>query len=176
MAIKTRTYGNFFRLLALLPHTDKSYWVEGETGGRTDSLSELSTVEYGSMTRKMQQAVDALKNEKAATMDTARKRVIASIGGLLKLQGKPQNIRYIKAIALQATGNQYSNFNEIPLQRLNSLYNGFNQQQKDFKNIKNLDLSKPLDELKYMLSEAVNEENYELAQKIKERMDLITEK
>ena len=86
---------------------------------------------------------------------------------------KPNNISYVKATALQATEYAYDDFNAIPLQRLNSLYGAFCQMQKDVKNMGSLDLDKPLDELQHRLNEAVADENYEVAQLIKERIDLL---
>ncbi len=63
-----------------------------------------------------------------------RKRVIASIGGWLRLCGKEkadaaENLAYIKSIACRAT--QYEDFNAIPTERLRNLYATFANKQKD---------------------------------------------
>lgn len=68
-------------------------------------------------------------NKGAKEADALRKRVIASIGGWLRLTGKPHNIDTIKGIACRASG--YSDFNKIPVERLRNLYNCFLKKQKD---------------------------------------------
>ena len=68
-------------------------------------------------------------NKDAKEADNLRKRVIASIGGWLRLTGKQHNIDTIKGIACRATG--YSDFNKIPNERLRNLYNCFLNKQKD---------------------------------------------
>lgn len=73
---------------------------------------------------------DALK------LDRLRKQVIASIGGWLRMQGKPENIAEIKAIACRAT--QHGSFNKIPAERLRNVYNAFLNKQKDSRTINEL--------------------------------------
>lgn len=68
-------------------------------------------------------------NKGAKEADRLRKRVIASIGGWLRLTGKQHTIDTIKGIACRATG--YSDFNKIPNERLRNLYNCFLKKQKD---------------------------------------------
>ncbi|WP_304747787.1 hypothetical protein [uncultured Alistipes sp.] len=68
-------------------------------------------------------------NKGAKEADRLRKRVIASIGGWLRLTGKQHTIDTIKSIACRATG--YSDFNKIPNERLRNLYNTFRNKQKD---------------------------------------------
>ncbi len=65
----------------------------------------------------------------ASEIDTLRKRVIAAIGGWLRLTGKTENIEVIKAIACRSTG--YDNFNKIPAERLRNVYNTFRNKQRD---------------------------------------------
>ncbi len=77
--------------------------------------------------------------EKHARPDIAkqskeRKRVIAAIGGWLRLAGKEKsnttdNLEYIKSIACRAT--KYEDFNAIPTERLRNLYCTFTNKQKD---------------------------------------------
>lgn len=67
-----------------------------------------------------------------------RKRVIAAIGGWLRLSGKEkptpaENLAYIKSIACRAT--KYDDFNAIPTERLRNLYNTFANKQKDKRTI-----------------------------------------
>ena len=67
-----------------------------------------------------------------------RKRVIAAIGGWLRLSGtaKPtpaENLAYIKSIACRAT--KYEDFNKIPTERLRNLYATFTNKQKDKRNL-----------------------------------------
>lgn len=68
-------------------------------------------------------------NKGAKAADALRKRVIAAIGGWLRLTGKQHNIDTIKGIACRASG--YNNFNKIPAARLNNIYNAFRNKQKD---------------------------------------------
>ena len=68
-------------------------------------------------------------NKGAKEADRLRKRVIASIGGWLRLTGKQHTIDTIKSIACRASG--YSDFNKIPTERLRNLYNTFLNKQKD---------------------------------------------
>jgi hypothetical protein len=64
-----------------------------------------------------------------AKADMWRKRVIASIGGYLDAINHNSSIEYIKGIALQAAGD-YKSFNDIPIPRLQDLYNGFIKKAK----------------------------------------------
>ena len=70
-----------------------------------------------------------------------RKRVIAAIGGWLRLTGSEktdpaENLAYIKSIACRAT--KYDDFNAIPTERLRNLYCTFTNKQKDQKTIEQL--------------------------------------
>jgi len=75
-------------------------------------------------------------NKGAKEADSLRKRVIASIGGWLRLMGKQHNIDTIKSIACRASG--YSNFNKIPTERLRNLYNCFLKKQRDAKAVQSI--------------------------------------
>jgi hypothetical protein len=67
-------------------------------------------------------------NEISRIPNMWRRRVIASIGGWLRITGKQENIKIIKAIACNAS--KHDDFNEIPVSRLRDLYNEFLQKQK----------------------------------------------
>lgn len=77
--------------------------------------------------------LDAKLNPQLAEADMWRKRVMASIGGWLKVMAIEYNPQKIKAIACRAT--QCDNFNDIPKERLSNLYYGFLKKQKDFKRV-----------------------------------------
>ena len=63
-----------------------------------------------------------------------RKRVIAAIGGWLRMIGKgDEGINYIKGVACQAA--KTDNFNKISLERLTTIYNMFLRKQKDAKSV-----------------------------------------
>lgn len=68
-------------------------------------------------------------NPKAEQLDKERKRVMACIGGWLKLMAKEGNITIIKGIACRAAETE--SFNDIPLERLRSIYYAFIKKQKD---------------------------------------------
>ena len=75
-------------------------------------------------------------NPQKKELDKYRKRLIAAIGGWLTKQSKENDIRQIKAIACRAAETKA--FNDIPLERLRSLYSAFTNKQKDLKFVDNL--------------------------------------
>jgi len=77
-----------------------------------------------------------LLNPKLAELDTARKRLMASIGGWLRAMHVNHDAKYIKAIACRAA--KRDSFNEIPFEQLRSLYASFNKMSKDLSNVKEL--------------------------------------
>lgn len=73
-------------------------------------------------------------NPEDAKRDKMRKRVIASIGGWLRLIGKDnEGVEYIKGVACRAA--KVDNFNKITLERLTTIYNMFLRKQKDAKSV-----------------------------------------
>lgn len=68
--------------------------------------------------------------------DRLRKRVIAAIGGWLRLTGQPENLDRIKGIACRAA--QCEDFNKIPNERLRNLYYAFLNKQKDTKAVEGI--------------------------------------
>lgn len=127
----------FFALLKLmgLRNDDRRDFIYDYTNGITDSLTVLSAkypAFYNDMIRHMSDVVNQIKASKPeGEMDKLRKRVIAAIGGYLRVTGQECNITYIKATACRATG--YKTFNAIPTERLRNIYNAFSKMQKDFK-------------------------------------------
>jgi len=77
--------------------------------------------------------LDKRINPELMEIDRWRKRLMASIGGWLRLTSQPQGIEKIKGIACRATGHKA--FNEIPKDRLISIYYSFLQKQHDFKRV-----------------------------------------
>lgn len=70
-----------------------------------------------------------------AELDKWRKRVLASVGGYLKVAGvRGCSLDYVKAVACRAS--EAESFNKISKERLKSLYYGFKQKQKDFESAK----------------------------------------
>lgn len=68
--------------------------------------------------------------------DRLRKRVIAAIGGWLRLAGQPEGLDRIKGIACRAA--QCEDFNKIPNERLRNLYYAFLNKQKDTKAVEGI--------------------------------------
>lgn len=66
-------------------------------------------------------------------IDRLRKRVMAAIGGWLRMTGREGNAELIKGIACNATG--YGSFNRIPKERLCNLYNAFRNKAKDMEGV-----------------------------------------
>lgn len=78
--------------------------------------------------------LNEILNPEDAKTDKMRKRVIAAIGGWLRMIGKgDEGINYIKGVACQAA--KVNNFNKIPLERLTTIYNMFLRKQKDAKSV-----------------------------------------
>ncbi len=88
---------------------------------------------------ELTQICDALNdtlNPEDKKRNQARKRVIAAIGGWLRLIGmtdKARDLDYIKGVACQAT--KVDNFNKISFERLTTIYNMFLRKQKDAKSV-----------------------------------------
>lgn len=99
----------------------------GHNSSRDMSLSELL---------RACDLLDAKMNPQLAEIDHWRKRVMAAIGGWLKVMSVESNAEKIKAIACRASA--YASFNEIPRERLNNLYYAFLKKQKDFKRVNNI--------------------------------------
>jgi len=78
-------------------------------------------------------ALDKRVNPELVEIDRWRKRLLASIGGWLRLTSQTQSIEKIKGIACRAT--TYKAFNDIPKDRLISIYYSFLQKQHDFKRV-----------------------------------------
>jgi hypothetical protein len=91
--------------------------------------------------------LDAKINPQLAEIDLWRKRVMASIGGWLKVMSVTTNADKIKAIACRASA--FENFNDIPRERLNNLYYAFLKKQKDFKRVEGIAKSE-LETLTYL--------------------------
>lgn len=78
--------------------------------------------------------LNEILNPEDAKTDKMRKRVIAAIGGWLRMIGKgDEGINYIKGVACQAA--KVDNFNKIPLERLTTIYNMLLRKQKDAKSV-----------------------------------------
>lgn len=78
--------------------------------------------------------LNEILNPEDAKTDKMRKRVIAAIGGWLRMIGKgDEGINYIKGVACQAA--KTDNFNKISLERLTAIYNMFLRKQKDAKSV-----------------------------------------
>jgi hypothetical protein len=187
-AVRTINYRQFYELLKQMYGADKADLVLQFTNGRTDSLTAMKPEEYFSMLGAMQARVKSDSAQHAA-LDKARKRLIACIGGYLTAMGSKNEIGLIKATACRASA-YYTRFNDIPLDRLNSLYNAFLKRQRDIKAAQaiahEVDLrdefassqgsvtpDMPLGLLKKKLNAAIACELYELAGRIQRRIDEI---
>jgi len=135
--MKTKSkFAEFYALLKIMgiSNEDRRDFIADYTDGVTDSLTVLIArypIFYSDMIRHMHGVVDQMKTNKPdSDLDKLRKRVIASIGGYLKITALPHDINYIKGMACKATG--YKSFNAIPKERLRNVYGAFNKMQKDF--------------------------------------------
>ena len=91
--------------------------------------------------------LDTRMNPQLAETDTWRKRLMASIGGWLRVMSVESNAVKIKAIACRAAARDQ--FNDIPREQLISLYYAFLKKQKDFKRVDAI-VKDQLEDLKYM--------------------------
>lgn len=81
-------------------------------------------------------AEQANRKTGTADLDKLRKRVMAAIGGYLRMIGKESNASVIKGIACRATG--YVDFNKIPRERLRNLVGAFNNKVKDAQSVEDI--------------------------------------
>ncbi len=134
----TKTSANhkqFFALVKNLGIEDYKSFLFDYTSGQTDSLSELMQVypqTYNALLQQLQSMCTSINTcAKLRKMDKWRKRLIASIFAWAESIDEPMHLNKVKAIACKASG--YDGFNDIPQQRLQSLYNAFLKMAKDMK-------------------------------------------
>lgn len=96
------------------------------------SSKELDYIQLMEICTRLEKQADPKLNQ----LDENRKRLMASVGGWLRLMGVPSNASKIKAIACRAA--QRADFNEIPLEQLRSLYAAFNKKQRDLKQVEQM--------------------------------------
>ena len=98
------------------------------SGYGVESSKDLTNAELLELCDKL----NDILNPEDAKRDKMRKRVIAAIGGWLRLIGKGnEGVDYIKSIACRAAKTE--KFNQISYDRLTTLYNMFLKRQKDAK-------------------------------------------
>lgn len=120
------TIRKLMTLLSKQGLTDKrSVIISQFTNGRTTSVKALDQLELDRLCQFFETEQRKLQND----LDKKRKRLIASIFGMYKKMNKSVSIDYVKAIAARAT--KVERFNDIPSNRLDSLYNAFLYAQKD---------------------------------------------
>lgn len=96
------------------------------SGYGVDSSRDIDTHDLVDLCGKLSSDLDKKSGDDS---DYLRKRVMASIGGWLRMNGKFENAAIIKGIACRATG--YSEFNKIPRERLRNLISLFRNKQED---------------------------------------------
>ena len=95
-----------------------------------ESSVDLSNTELTELCDRLNEIL----NPKDAKLDKMRKRVLAAIGGWLRMIGKgDEGMTYIKGVACQAA--KVDNFNKISLERLTTIYNMFLKKQRDAKSV-----------------------------------------
>lgn len=108
-----------------------------------ESSADLSVKDLIDLCTKLEN----ISNPKLVELDKCRKRLIAAVGGWLKALGKQNDIKMIKAVACRAAEREA--FNDIPLERLRSLYAAFTDKQKDLQTVRDMTIDE-LDILTYM--------------------------
>lgn len=95
-----------------------------------ESSVDLSNAELTELCDRLNEIL----NPEDAKLDKMRKRVLAAIGGWLRMIGKgDEGMNYIKGVACQAA--KVDNFNKISLERLTTIYNMFLKKQRDAKSV-----------------------------------------
>lgn len=98
------------------------------SGYGVESSKDLTNAELLELCDKL----NDILNPEDAKRDKMRKRVIAAIGGWLRLIGKgDEGMDYIKSVACRAA--KTGNFNQISYDRLTTIYNMFLKRQRDAK-------------------------------------------
>ena len=133
----TRNYRKFYALLKQLPGAEKEALVLQFTDNRTDSLYAMHNIEFQTMLAIMEGKLIS-KDMKADDFNMWRKRVMASIGGWLRLCRTEHTPELIKAIACRAA--KKTNFNDITLSELRAIYAEFLNKQRAARNTKNLQI------------------------------------
>ena len=96
--------------------------------GKTNSLSVMFT-QYPSLYYKMKRDLSPEKHYSSSELDMPRKRLIAVIFERLAQQGiTGVGCEYVKKVACQAA--KVSNFNDIQLNQLKSLYRKFGEKNQ----------------------------------------------
>lgn len=141
-----RNFSRFYVLLNQFPHTGnieetKCLLVAGVTFGDTTDLKLLTKAEYKTLCENMQFTINSGKStSNTADSNRWRKRVLASVGGWLKMIGYPQSTTaYVKRITVQAAGSEYDDFNRIPVKRLQELYNAFLDRQNAIRRVEKME-------------------------------------
>lgn len=146
-------HGLFWSLLKGLPgykeedkESLKEIFVEQYSNGRTHSLPEMYT-KYPAEYSLMIEGMKGISSNKETRYDEERnkmaKRVIAAICSWLdktkyKFESDKAKVDYVKRIACRAAN--CSNFNKIPVSRLNAIYQFYNQKNSvKFKGFPELD-------------------------------------
>lgn len=95
------------------------------TKGRTCSARELKPKEINDLCR----ALNGQNPQGYTELDKKKKRLLAVVFGMFEKMGKEVSMDYVKGIACRAA--RVKDFNQIPSERLVSLYNAFLNAQKD---------------------------------------------
>lgn len=80
--------------------------------------------------------LERIANPELKKLDTWRKRLIAAVSGYLKDMGRECDIYTAKRVACRAAGKD--SFDNIPLDRLRSLYNAFTHRSRDLTSVSSL--------------------------------------
>lgn len=132
---KNKLHKRYFALSRELNYDRVDRQVKMMTYG-VDSSCDLSAPQLRQLCIEMEAELQTKKQEQknsAFALDKHRKRVMAAIGGWLKLTGQESSAQLIYAIACRSTGHR--SFNDIPASRLNNIYKEWLNKQKDFKNV-----------------------------------------
>lgn len=96
---------------------------------RTSHVSELTTDEASEMILLLSKEIR--KDPERKKLNDARRRVMAAIGENLRLRHIDENMYMIEKIACRAA--KVEKFNDIPMNMLIGIYNGFCEQNKALK-------------------------------------------
>ena len=99
-------------------------------------VSSSKDLNYPQLLELVQMLEKGTRKPEPNEYDQLRKRLMGAIGGWLRSINKAGDADTIKKIACRAA--KISNFNKIPLDKLRSLYNAFNNYKNDLESVNRL--------------------------------------
>lgn len=130
MKQQVTNFGKFYALLKLMPgvtEETKKELVWRFTDLRTDSLREMTKIEYGRMIEHMEDVTGNKEPERKRRgyydkdAEAWRRRAIAAVFGFYEVIKEPKSLDYVKGIICRA--GDVNDINQIPPAKTRAIYN-----------------------------------------------------